>query len=190
MDGSAVSAAGTPGTRRPDRKEPWYGHTRLPEPSRSFTDVGPNWSSNSQGQAGLLHTNNIKELQNLIYLCGGCHHAFDTRLPIWSSVPVAFGHFIAQESALHQARAHTVSIGDSAIPPAPTKHCTTAATKSGHDITSRAQLIKSGYSNRIAPARISPRRLHPLAGGCRRTCGEALIGFRLLEESPPAAIRQ
>lgn len=53
----------------------------------------------------------LNELQNLIYLCAGCHHTFDARVPIWAFLPVDLDYFISQESAFHRARAHAASLG-------------------------------------------------------------------------------
>lgn len=51
------------------------------------------------------------ELQNLMFLCAGCHHGFHSRVPIWAFLPVDLDGFVVQEKAFHQARAHSASLG-------------------------------------------------------------------------------
>lgn len=49
-----------------------------------------------------MHT--IHAIDNLIYLCAGCHHCFDERVPAWAFLPVDLDTITTTEVDFHRAR--------------------------------------------------------------------------------------
>lgn len=68
---------------------------------------------------GLLHMASLHSFENLVYLCHGCHGAFDERIPAWAFLPTTLPSFLTAELAFHAARAAAAASGTRLLRPAP-----------------------------------------------------------------------
>lgn len=64
----------------------------------------------------------LHSLENLLYLCHGCHGAFDERIPAWAFLPTTLSSFLSAEVAFHAARAAAAATGILLVRPAPDPH--------------------------------------------------------------------
>ncbi|KAL0632011.1 hypothetical protein Q9L58_009099 [Maublancomyces gigas] len=62
-------------------------------------------------RSGLLHLDGLHSLQNLMYLCAGCHSSFDARVPVWAFLPTNLSDFIARETEFQRDRASAAACG-------------------------------------------------------------------------------
>lgn len=53
----------------------------------------------------------LHSLENLIYLCYGCHGAFDERIPAWAFLPTPLTPFLTAELTFHAARSAAAASG-------------------------------------------------------------------------------
>lgn len=68
---------------------------------------------------GLLHMASLHSFDNLVFLCHGCHGAFDERIPAWAFLPTTLSSFLSTEIAFHAARAAAAATGTRLLRPAP-----------------------------------------------------------------------
>lgn len=61
----------------------------------------------------------IHAVDNLIFLCAGCHDGFDERVPVWAFLPVDLDAFITAEIAFQHARDTAAATGVLLRRPAP-----------------------------------------------------------------------
>lgn len=154
--------------------------------------------------SGLLHMDSLDELQNLMFLCAGCHHAFDARVPIWAFLPLDLDAFISRENAFHLARADAASLGLTLSRPDP-RNSTLKALRYGryqirpnylHDSDFLAQPVKHWFGNPIAAILRSAgvlagvQRLDPLTrGGLPEDVAWKLHELLLLYGVPPPPVQ-
>lgn len=154
--------------------------------------------------SGLLHMDSLDELQNLMFLCAGCHHAFDARVPIWAFLPLDLDAFISRETAFHLARADAASLGLPLSRPDPCNG-TLKALRYGryqirpnylHDCDFLAQPVKHWFGNPIAAILRSAgvlagvQRLDPLTrGGLPEDVAWKLHELLLLYGVPPPPVQ-
>lgn len=70
-------------------------------------------------RTGLLHMASLHSFDNLVFLCHGCHGAFDERIPAWAFLPTPLTPFLTAELAFHAARAAAALSGTRLLRPAP-----------------------------------------------------------------------
>lgn len=61
----------------------------------------------------------LHSFDNLVYLCHGCHGAFDERIPAWAFLPTTLSSFLTTEIAFHTARSAAAASGTRLLRPAP-----------------------------------------------------------------------
>lgn len=53
----------------------------------------------------------LYKIENLMYLCGSCHYAFDSRVPTWVFLPANLDFFITQEMNFQSQRSVAAGLG-------------------------------------------------------------------------------
>lgn len=64
----------------------------------------------------------LHSFENLLYLCHGCHGAFDEPIPAWTFLPTTLSSFLSAEVAFHAARTAAAAAGILLVRPAPDPH--------------------------------------------------------------------
>lgn len=90
-----------------------------PPPHRPQTKTNRSQFQTYKAQ-GLLHMPTIHAIDNLIYLCAGCHDGFDERVPVWAFLPVDLDTIITTEVDFHRARDTAAANGTLLRRPPPT----------------------------------------------------------------------
>lgn len=147
----------------------------------------------------------LDEIENLIYLCAGCHHTFDARVPPWAFLPINLDDFISRERSFHQARAHSASIGIPLSRPDPCDGITTPLQYGRyqirpnflHDICFLAQPVKRWFGNpitailRSAGILAGVQRLDPVTrGGLPEDVARKFQELLFLYGAPPPPLQR
>lgn len=144
----------------------------------------------------------LHSFENLVYLCHGCHGAFDERIPAWAFLPTTLPSFLTEELAFHAARAAAAASGTRLLRPPPDANpppllYTRYQIRRGHVFTQvfRKKPTRLWAGNpvaaiiRSASVLMGVQRLDPIARcGIPDDVGETLQRLLWLYATPPPKV--